>query len=148
MGGAFSVVLVIICGLYLPSLFHATKSSKIDRYIGEASYPIYIFHILLYMMAANNWRTFGWVATVLNIDHFQLIALLTLTATVTFSAFFVWIELTFVNPIRSRVFERKYSGKYEGHKSAESKKTLLMKLLYFNSKEKNNIAFICLASYG
>ena len=105
-GMTYSVLLVILCGLYLPSLFHATKNNKIDRYIGEASYPIYVFHILFYMIMANNWRTFDAVAITFNIDHVQLISLLTITATVAISAIFVWIEFAFINPVRSRLFEK------------------------------------------
>ncbi|MGK0249204.1 MAG: peptidoglycan/LPS O-acetylase OafA/YrhL [Oleispira sp.] len=33
--------------LFLPILFDSTKNNKIDRYIGELSYPIYIVHILV-----------------------------------------------------------------------------------------------------
>jgi peptidoglycan/LPS O-acetylase OafA/YrhL len=31
----------------LPFIFYLTKDSKIDRYIGELSYPIYISHIFV-----------------------------------------------------------------------------------------------------
>lgn len=109
-GMTYSVLLVIVCSLYLPSIFYATKNNKIDRYIGEASYPIYVFHILLYMIMANNWEAFNAVAIGLQkigltIDHFQLIFILTITSTLAISALFVWIEFAYINPTRSRLFE-------------------------------------------
>ncbi len=33
--------------VFLPLLFESTKSNKIDRYVGELSYPIYMVHILV-----------------------------------------------------------------------------------------------------
>jgi len=105
-GLSYSVPLVIICALHLPSLFAATKNSKIDRLIGEMSYPIYIFHILFYMIIANSWRHFVWLRPVFGIDPPQLVVLVTIIFTVGVSAAFVWIELAFINPVRVRLFEK------------------------------------------
>jgi peptidoglycan/LPS O-acetylase OafA/YrhL len=46
-GGAMSlnIGLVIFMLLVLPFLFKLTKNSKIDRYIGELSYPVYLCHM-------------------------------------------------------------------------------------------------------
>ncbi|MGB4812498.1 MAG: acyltransferase [Methylophilaceae bacterium] len=37
--------------LWLPKLFLLTKNKKIDRYIGELSYPLYISHVLVIWLA-------------------------------------------------------------------------------------------------
>lgn len=49
----------------LPFLFHLTRRSAVDRYIGELSYPIYIVHVgLLPYLFATGWpNTNGLLAT-------------------------------------------------------------------------------------
>ncbi|NCO00447.1 MAG: acyltransferase [Epsilonproteobacteria bacterium] len=57
----FKYMIYLLFVLFLPLLFVKTKSNKIDRYIGELSYPVYIVHIfsmylisLLYSCFADN----------------------------------------------------------------------------------------------
>ena len=37
----------LLVALSVPFVFSATKSNKIDRFLGELSYPIYIVHVLV-----------------------------------------------------------------------------------------------------
>jgi peptidoglycan/LPS O-acetylase OafA/YrhL len=39
--------------LFLPLLFVQTKDNKVDRYIGELSYPVYIVHIFVIMFVSK-----------------------------------------------------------------------------------------------
>lgn len=45
-------------GLALPFLFHRTRSSARDRWIGDLSYPIYVVHLMIVMLLG----TLGWTA--------------------------------------------------------------------------------------
>jgi peptidoglycan/LPS O-acetylase OafA/YrhL len=49
----------VIVGLSIPVLFLLTKNWRLDRYIGELSYPVYIVHIILIALVAQLWRYFG-----------------------------------------------------------------------------------------
>jgi peptidoglycan/LPS O-acetylase OafA/YrhL len=40
-----SFLYAMVLFLLIPPIFHLTRDSKIDRFIGEFSYPIYLFHI-------------------------------------------------------------------------------------------------------
>ena len=37
----------------IPFIFELTKNSKVDRYIGELSYPLYITHIFVIVIVKN-----------------------------------------------------------------------------------------------
>jgi len=43
----YSVILAVLLYLTLPAVFEFTKNSRIDRNIGEFSYPIYLTHIMV-----------------------------------------------------------------------------------------------------
>ena len=102
----YSPLIVCSFGVFLPSLFYATKNIKIDRWIGELSYPVYIFHMLIYMVVANNWIKFDQVAVALNVNHVQIIQLVTIVFTLLISIFLVLIEAKYINPVRRRLFEK------------------------------------------
>ncbi|MCT7568968.1 acyltransferase family protein [Aliarcobacter butzleri] len=46
-------LIYILFVLFLPFLFEYTKNNKVDRYIGELSYPIYIVHIFVIMISPH-----------------------------------------------------------------------------------------------
>lgn len=41
--------------LVIPVLFHASKSNKVDRYIGELSYPVYLIHMAVITFLARGY---------------------------------------------------------------------------------------------
>jgi len=45
---------ILFLGLSVPALFEITKNIKIDRFIGELSYPVYILHFPIYIFMKNN----------------------------------------------------------------------------------------------
>lgn len=49
----FKYVIYVLFVLFLPLLFVQTKDNKIDRYIGELSYPVYIVHIFVIMFVSK-----------------------------------------------------------------------------------------------
>ena len=42
-----SFLLIAVLFVLIPPIFHASRNSRIDRFIGEFSYPIYLWHILI-----------------------------------------------------------------------------------------------------
>lgn len=49
----FKYMIYLLFVLFLPLLFFQTKDTKIDRYIGELSYPVYIIHIFVIMLVSK-----------------------------------------------------------------------------------------------
>lgn len=49
----FKYMIYFLFILFLPLLFIQTKGNKIDRYIGELSYPVYIVHIFVLMFVSK-----------------------------------------------------------------------------------------------
>ncbi len=49
----FKYMIYLLFVLFLPILFVQTKNNKIDRYIGELSYPVYIVHIFVIMIVSK-----------------------------------------------------------------------------------------------
>lgn len=47
LGDGLAWTKYLALSLFVPSLFTITKSSKVDRFIGDLSYPIYISHLLV-----------------------------------------------------------------------------------------------------
>ena len=45
----------LILAIAIPKLFELTKDSKIDKFIGDLAYPIYILHLPIHMMT-NQWK--------------------------------------------------------------------------------------------
>lgn len=57
---AWSIFFLAVMAIALPTIFHVTKANSLDRYIGEYSYPIYLFHyiwveIFIGADLAQNW---------------------------------------------------------------------------------------------
>jgi peptidoglycan/LPS O-acetylase OafA/YrhL len=55
-----TAVIILILAFSLPLLFAATKTSALDRRIGELSYPIYLLHIpvgwlVIGLLKRTNW---------------------------------------------------------------------------------------------
>ncbi len=63
--GGTAKPLVALCFLAaaLPAIFHATRESTVDRFVGELSYPIYVVHVLVWTVMLTNtlsgWGTIG-----------------------------------------------------------------------------------------
>jgi peptidoglycan/LPS O-acetylase OafA/YrhL len=49
----FKYMIYFLFILFLPLLFVQTKDNKVDRYIGELSYPVYIVHIFVIMFVSK-----------------------------------------------------------------------------------------------
>jgi peptidoglycan/LPS O-acetylase OafA/YrhL len=49
----FKYMIYFLFIIFLPLLFVQTKENKIDRYIGELSYPVYIVHIFVIMFVSK-----------------------------------------------------------------------------------------------
>ena len=49
-----AILYFFLISLSIPELFSAFKDNKIDRYIGELSYPIYISHMLLFYVTRHH----------------------------------------------------------------------------------------------
>ena len=47
--GLKQIIVTILFVLMLPTLFSMTEKNKVDRFIGELSYPIYISHMFVFM---------------------------------------------------------------------------------------------------
>ena len=58
-GWTVRVVFYAYCAWALPLAFQLTKRSRIDRYLGELSYPIYLSHLLVISVALYS----GWTGT-------------------------------------------------------------------------------------
>lgn len=73
----------------LPFLFRATKHSRIDRFIGEMSYPIYLVHLLIIQM--------------LSMFRLGLTYMTALTVVLLFAAAFVFLFEAPINAWRQRL---------------------------------------------
>ena len=49
-----AILYFLLISLSIPKLFSAFKDNKIDRYIGELSYPIYISHMLVFYVTRHH----------------------------------------------------------------------------------------------
>jgi peptidoglycan/LPS O-acetylase OafA/YrhL len=102
-GYDYSIPLILFTGILIPSFFFVTSQVKFDNFIGELSYPVYIFHILCLIYSANTWKKFDSVAIYLNIDHNQLITVMTIFLTLGISILYALIERYFINPLRQKI---------------------------------------------
>ena len=85
--------------LALPLIFMASKNSRIDRLIGELSFPVYISHHFIMFL----WRKWFWAHT----EHMQWFGIATVLSSLLF-AFLLWRGLLVpLEKIRQRRFERK-----------------------------------------
>jgi len=46
-------ILLLVCILGLPALFHQQSKSKIDNALGKLSYPVYLWHVLIIISAST-----------------------------------------------------------------------------------------------
>lgn len=72
------VVYFAIVAMALPLLFETTRKSRIDRHIGELSYPIYLSHMLVISCLQSLWKgplnnAFGFSACIITIGLSLLI---------------------------------------------------------------------------
>ena len=49
----FKYIIYFLFIVFLPLLFVQTKDNKVDRYIGELSYPVYIVHIFVILFVSK-----------------------------------------------------------------------------------------------
>jgi peptidoglycan/LPS O-acetylase OafA/YrhL len=91
-----TLVYPVTFALLLPLLFRTTASSKRDRWVGELSYPFYIFHYFF----VGCGRFIAWRALHLSDDYVGWIALV---LTLGLSAVSLALETRFIEPWRSRL---------------------------------------------
>jgi peptidoglycan/LPS O-acetylase OafA/YrhL len=99
-GLLYTFPIVIICSIFIPSLYFISKDNLIDRWLGELSYPIYVYHMLFYFIASNNWKNFDWIAINWGFNSHQLITLITLLSTLIASIITVAIATKIIDPWR------------------------------------------------
>ncbi len=89
----------VVLALLLPLIFNLTSQSKVDRVIGEASYPFYIVHLfalgLVQWALQSPWPPGGATAA----------AWLGLVLTLALSAVLLALETYFIEPWRARLAE-------------------------------------------
>ncbi len=87
-----------IMACLLPSLFKATSGIRLDRYLGELSYPFYIFHVFAIQIgnSINRHLPFG----------SETAAWIGLALTLVLAAFGLVLELLFIEPWRAQFAER------------------------------------------
>lgn len=89
----YSIAITLGCMLILPSLYFITINNKADRYVGDLTYPIYIFHIIIYAICCENWERFAFlVKDYPSVGHVEFYSFLTLLLTISFSIFYVSFE--------------------------------------------------------
>jgi peptidoglycan/LPS O-acetylase OafA/YrhL len=92
-----TLVYPLTLALLLPSMFRLTGSDKADRWIGELSYPFYIFHLLSIVIVRvalqRGWQTIEW-------------AWAGLFLTLILSAVALVVEERYLEPWRSRFGQR------------------------------------------
>lgn len=90
-----TIVYPIALACFLPLLFRTTSALKADRWIGELSYPFYIFHYL--SLAWAEVIVGRWLHTSTN-----SVAWIGLSLTLTLSAIALALETHFIEPWRAR----------------------------------------------
>jgi len=83
-------------GILLPLIFRMTDGSRIDRFIGDFSYPFYIMHLLAFSLAGLTVRRFSITSA-----DFQTWLALILTIFLSYIA--LMLELRFVEAWRARL---------------------------------------------
>jgi len=73
-----SIFLILILALIMPFLYNFSKCYKFDRIIGELSYPIYVSHVLIYLVIIK-------ISHIANITGQFKIAMYTILLTIAFS---------------------------------------------------------------
>ncbi len=56
-----------VWALIVPALFHFFKTSKLDRFVGELSYPVYVIHLIIIALLRNIIQVFGLPADLLGL---------------------------------------------------------------------------------
>ena len=88
----------LLLSVFLPAIFRATSHSRMDRIVGELSYPFYLFHYSCIM----TWAYLN--AHLLHLPGASA-AWLALAATLTLSSTALALEARFVEPWRARLAE-------------------------------------------
>jgi peptidoglycan/LPS O-acetylase OafA/YrhL len=101
----FTFPLVLICSIFIPSLFFITKDNLMDRFLGELSYPIYIYHMLFFWIASNNWENFDWIAIKWGLNSLQLITLISILGTLIASIITVFLISRIIDPWRYKIIK-------------------------------------------
>ena len=99
-----TLVYPTILACVLPSMFRATSRLKIDRYIGELSYPFYIFHYFAILVGNSINR---------HIVHGpeNMAAWLGLVVTFVLATIVLALEIRFIEPRRAQFAERQSERK-------------------------------------
>ncbi|EKO3385130.1 acyltransferase [Vibrio fluvialis] len=98
-----SLPIIILFGILIPTMFNATKNNLYDRFIGELSYPIYIFHFFFYMVIIDYWMSFNYIAILFHTNMSNLINGISLLFVILFSIVYVIIEKKYVEPLRYKL---------------------------------------------
>jgi peptidoglycan/LPS O-acetylase OafA/YrhL len=79
----------------IPVLFHFTKNSAFDRFIGNLSYPIYCIHMLVWELVRTAIGRFHW--------SWELFPILTVTSSIVAGGIVYFFIDHFVERVRVRV---------------------------------------------
>lgn len=101
---AISLIAIIITAIIIPILFKATKKNPLDRYIGELSYPFYIFHMVAF-------STLHFILNKFSISESYLRAGLTVLLTIAISAVVFNLESRYVEPWRQNLGRKEIAEK-------------------------------------
>jgi peptidoglycan/LPS O-acetylase OafA/YrhL len=67
-GWMIRIAFYAYCGWALPLAFQLTRSNRVDRYLGELSYPIYLAHLLVISVALySGWSGYRLAALILTL---------------------------------------------------------------------------------
>jgi len=93
----FSLLAVALTALIVPALFYRSKNSKLDNKLGELSYPIYLFHMMVISLLhfALTKRA--------GISNSYAISICDVAATMGLSYLVLALENRFIEPYRQRL---------------------------------------------
>jgi peptidoglycan/LPS O-acetylase OafA/YrhL len=95
-GALLSFVCLALTAIAVPVAFYATKNFRYDSYVGELSYPFYIFHYLCLLV-------FTLLFKMLKVENDTALLLTTLGVTVGLSLFVLAVETRYLEPWRQRL---------------------------------------------
>ena len=87
----------LLFAIFIPIIFKVTKDSSIDRFIGNLSYPFYIFHEMVIIFLINIKS---------HIEGFYL-SITAIVATLIISLLFVKFESAIIEPMRAKYSDPK-----------------------------------------
>jgi peptidoglycan/LPS O-acetylase OafA/YrhL len=94
---AYSFLAIGITTFVVPALFNASKRSKWDNRIGEASYPFYLFHLIAIALIHFALTKHG------NLTNTYLISVCNLLLTLVFSYLVLGLENRYLEPYRQKL---------------------------------------------